>query len=314
MSFRVLAVFLLSFSFSVAADQDQVALQWLDKMNHAMKTLNYHGTVVFIKNGQLDTMKYRHSVESGVEQERLSSLNSPLREVIRKTGEVSCLFKETREKVINHHPLDSSFIINLPQDSASINRYYSLSNAGTESIATLPAQLIGIQPKDEFRYARKIWVDLQHFLPLKVEVYNADGVILEQVVFTDLTVDLTNESNSTETDDTKYNVKHIHATQAEPFENAPFMLKNWPAGFKALFFIRNSLQQSQKAVDHLLISDGFSSVSIYMEPKDAQSVQGLNTLGSVNSFSQLINDVQITVLGEVPAKTVEFIAAGIVLR
>ena len=314
MLFRVLAVFLLVFSVTASADKELTAQQWLEKMNHAMKTLNYQGTVIFIKNGQLDTMKYRHSVDNGIEQERLSSLNSPLREVTRKSSEVSCLFKETHQKVINHHPIDSSFIINLPQDTANLDKLYSLSMVARESIAMLPAQIISIEPRDPLRYARKIWIDTQSFLPLKAEVNNLDGLTLEQVVFTDMNVDGIDESKTGDVDDSQFLVKHIHAMQAEPFENAPFMLRNWPAGFKTIFFIRNSMQQSQKAVDHLLISDGFSSVSVYLEPKEAQGMQGLHTLGSVNSFSRVIDNFQITVLGEVPAKTVEFIAAGIALR
>jgi sigma-E factor negative regulatory protein RseB len=51
-----------------------------------------------------------------------------------------------------------------------------------------------------------------------------------------------------------------------------------------------------------------------MEPKEAQGVQGLHSLGSVNSYSKVLDAYQITVLGEVPAQTVEFIATGITLR
>lgn len=315
MLFRFLAVFWTAISVAAAADSAQLtAPQWMERMNHAMKVLNFQGTVIFMKNGQIDTMKYRHSVENGIEQERLSSLNSPLREVTRKSNEVSCLFKESSEKVINHHPIDSSFIINLPQNFVNLEKLYSLSVAGQESVAMLPAQIIDIKPRDQLRYSRKVWIETRHFLPLKVEAYNLDGQIMEQVVFTDLIVDETKESKSDEIDDNQLHIKHIHATQAEPFENAPFLLKTWPAGFETVFFIRNSMQQSQKSVDHLLLSDGFSSISVYLEPKQSQGIQGLHTLGSVNSFSRVIGDFQITVLGEVPAKTVELIATGVALR
>jgi sigma-E factor negative regulatory protein RseB len=37
-------------------------------------------------------------------------------------------------------------------------------------------------------------------------------------------------------------------------------------------------------------------------------------LGSVNSYSRVLGMYQITVLGEVPAQTVEIIALGITLR
>ncbi len=314
MFLRSLALALITCS-ALAEDQQPSAAAWLNNMIHAMKTLNYQGTVVFVKNGQLDTMVYRHSIVNGVEQERLSSLNSPLREVTRKSSEVSCFFKETSQKIINHHPIDSSFIINLPSDSADLDKLYTLSNVGQESIAMLPAQIVEIKPVDQLRYARKIWIETQHYLPLKTEVYNPDGEILEQVVFTDLKFSNGTEVDAADSqDNANVHTKHIHASQAEPLENAPFILKNWPAGFKTVFFIRNSLQASQKAVDHLLISDGFSTVSVYLEPKTEQGVQGLHSLGMVNSYSKVIADSQITVLGEVPAQTVETIAQGIVLR
>jgi sigma-E factor negative regulatory protein RseB len=164
------------------------------------------------------------------------------------------------------------------------------------------------------RYSRKIWVDVNHYLPLKTEVIGADSGALEQVLFTDLAVINSAEPTQTETSATLVHTKHIHASPSQPFENAFFMLKNWPEGFKTIYYMPNSLEQSGKVVDHLFISDGFSSVSVYIEPKDEPSVEGLNTLGSVNSYSRLIGKYQLTVLGEVPAATVEFIAQGVALR
>lgn len=313
---RVFTFFLLA-ALSCGANAEGQAIdarQWLDNMNRAMKTLNYQGTVIFMKNGQLDTMKYQHSVENGVEQERLLSLNSPMREVVRKSSEVTCVFKESNQKVINHHPLDTSFIVNLPHNADVLANNYRLKLSGQEAVAMMPTQIINIEPNDELRYARKIWVDTQHHLPLKVEVYGMDGGIVEQVVFTDLSTDTIAEVGHASIDDDKLHVKHIHATQAEPFESATFVLKNRPAGFEPVFFIRNSIQQSEKSVDHLLVSDGFSTISVYQEAKESEGITGLHSLGSVNSFSKVIGDKQFTVLGEVPAKTVEFIADGITLR
>ena len=307
-------VFFLNLPFVLADEAKLSALQWLERMSQAMKSENYQGTVVFMKNGMLDTMKYKHTVINGQEQERLISLNSPFREVVRKTNEVSCLYKETSEKVINHHPIESSFLINLPTDFSQLNSVYEFTVQGEEAIAMLPAEIISIQSKDHYRYHRKVWIEKEHFLPIKAEVYDLDGSILEQWLFTELKIDKEAQENAVEINDAKLQIKHIHTSQAEPFENAAFKLKNWPVGFKVMFFIRNSLQQSQKAVDHLLMSDGFSSVSVYLESKESQTVEGLHSLGSVNAFSRVVDNYQITVLGEVPAKTVELVGTGITLH
>ena len=121
-------------------------------------------------------------------------------------------------------------------------------------------------------------------------------VTLEQLLFTDLTV----EKSSTDSEaavgksDDENQLNH-NVVQAQAFEKSPFELKNWPPAFEKTFFSRNTMQQSKKTVDHLLISDGFSSISVYFEAKGEKSVEGLRALGPVNSYSRVIDDYQITV-------------------
>ena len=312
---RFLYIFLLFIS-SAFADETQslTGQQWLEKVRDAMKTQNYHGTVIFMKSGQIDTMKYWHTVENGVETERLTSLNSPLREVIRKSNEIKCLYKESHKKIEGRHPIDRSFILNLPKVPERVEALYLVAVAGQEMVAMRPTQIVAILPKDELRYARKIWIDIQSWLPLKVEVYGAEGNVLEQVLFTEFDVDSINASSEDTPPVDSQPERHQYLSRVDSFDDAPLQLNHWPAGFEKVFFIRNTMQQSKKTVDHLLISDGFSNISIYFEEKGAQNVEGLRTLGPVNSFSRVLGDWQVTVLGEVPAQTVEFVADGIALR
>jgi len=311
---KLFVLFFICISAVAAVEEkESEGISWLEKMNHAMKVLNYQGTVAFMKNGQLDTMRYIHAAKNGLEQERLLSLNSPMREVIRDSGKVSCTFKKTHRRVVNHSPLSRSFILDLPQQISSLAENYQVYVSGEESVAMRPTWVITIQSKDNFRYSRKIWLDKQQLLPLKVEVYNLEGAILEQVVFTDIGVE-TSIPFVKMNDDQHYDVQHIHQAQTESFDKASFVLNNLPAGFKKVFFTRVSMHKSEQPVDHLLLTDGFSSVSVYVDDKDEEISSGLQTLGSVNSFSRVVNGYQIVVLGEVPAKTVEYIAKGIVLN
>ncbi len=307
---------LLLVASRVFADESQkmTGQQWLANVDNAMKTRSYQGTVVFLKNGQLDAMKYQHGFEDGVEMERLSSLSSPMREVIRRSSEVSCLYKESSKKVDSHQPIDRSFIVNLPANPVELDEQYLIAVADQEMVALRSAQIIAVLPKDEMRYARKIWVDTETKLPLKVEVYGLEGNKLEQVLFTDLTVEPIDGKPKASTEFSVQHAQHKHAVDSKTFDKSPYVLKNWPTGFETVFFVRNSLQKSQKTVDHLLIGDGFSNMSIYFENKGPKSIEGLRSLGTVNTYSRVIGNLQVTVLGEVPAKTVEFVAAGIALR
>lgn len=311
---RFFLVLLLSTRTVFAADLELDARQALAKMTRAMRDLNYQGTVAFLRNGRLETMKYFHAAEGGIEQERLLSLNSPLREIIRDADRVSCLFKSTQQVVVDHRPVGHSFLVDLPKNLHELSAVYDFKVAGEENVAMLLAYVITIQPKDDFRYVRKIWIEQQQFLPLKVAVYDLSGAILEQVVFTDLQVKEKLPFVEVKFGEAAGDVKHIHQLQAQTSEQAAFVISNLPSGFQEIFFTRRPMHNSNQPVDHLLLSDGFAAVSVYMENKNTAMQQGLQSVGAVNSFSRTLDDWQLTVMGEVPAKTVKFIAEGIKLR
>ena len=154
----LLLVFFLSTN-NVLADSSKIgAVQWLEKMSLAMNTLNYQGTVAFVKNGQLDTMQYFHVVEKELEQERLLALNSPIREVIREAGKVRCIFKESNNIFVDQRPVSKSFIIDLPVDFSLLSDVYSFSNEEDAIVALHPVHVVSVESKDKFRYGRKICI------------------------------------------------------------------------------------------------------------------------------------------------------------
>ncbi|NOQ76504.1 MAG: outer membrane lipoprotein-sorting protein [Methylococcaceae bacterium] len=314
MLFRVILIFCFSISSTFANESEMNGVQWLKNMSQAMKALNYQGTVAFFKNGRLDTMKYFHVSENEREQERLLSLNSPMREVIREAGTVRCVFKKTKKNVLNHRPINDSFIIDLPDDFSNITSAYQLMIKDEESVAMLPAYVLSIEPIDEYRYRRKIWIDKASFLPLKTEVYDLSGVTVEQVVFTDIEVGLKLAFVNIDNESKDVDVKHVHRSKLAPINEASFILQNLPLNFHLVFFTQMNRENSTSAVEHALLSDGFSSVSVYKEAKASDTQEGLQTLGSVKSFTQVVDGFQITVMGEVPARTVQFIAQGVKLK
>jgi sigma-E factor negative regulatory protein RseB len=308
-------LFFLFLSPHVLADGEPVlsGQQWLIKVDLAMQKLSYHGTVVFFKNSHLDAMIYQHGFEDGNEVERLTSLNSPLREVVRKSSDLLQI-NANPSKATGRHPYDRSFILNLPRDIGKLENQYLLAVADQEIIASRLTQIIAVLPKDDMRYARKIWVDRETFLPLRVEVYSPQGVMHEEVLFTELKLDNSIDSARFMAEEAATAIQNLHAKNLDEFEQSPYRIKNLPSGFELSFFVPNSIGRSKKTVDHLLVSDGFSNVSIYIEGKGKQSTNGMRSLGALNSFSKIIGTYQVTVLGEVPAKTVELIASAVTLR
>jgi sigma-E factor negative regulatory protein RseB len=305
-----------SISVASAAETPLTAKQILQKMVKAMEVSNYQGTVVFLKNDKLEAMKYFHTSEKNQEQERLVSLNSPQREIIRNSDEVTCLYKLTQQVIADHRPYEHSFIVDVPKNLDELDPSYQFEVVGEEDVAMLPSYVVAIQPKDDFRYIRKIWIAKEQFLPMKAIVYDLSGVILEQVVFTEMQVNKPPSSKDKEV----AGVTPVTALASESSNQASFEVTALPLGFKQIFFSRKPLHKSDQPVDHLLLSDGFASVSVYLESKkadkttDSRLSEGLHSVGAINSISRNLAESQLTVLGEVPASTVKYISEGVKLR
>ncbi|MGR9088086.1 MAG: MucB/RseB C-terminal domain-containing protein [Gammaproteobacteria bacterium] len=307
---RLFLSFFLSTGTVSAQDTHLTARQALINMNHAMQILNYQGTVAFFRNDKLETMKYFHAVKNGQQQERLLSLNSPLREVIRDAGRVSCRFHDNQSVVVEHRPYEHSFIIDLPDDFNQLPDVYHFVLEGEEDIAMLPSYVIGIRPHDAYRYGRKVWIEKRNFLPLKSAIFDGSGEILDQVVFTEQQV---GEQLSFVDFKLPDGIRSNKSSVLSPDRSA-FDFARLPPGFKSVFFTRRPMHDPNQLVDHLVISDGFAMISIYMENANPSMRTGLQSAGAVNSFSHVLDDRQITVMGEVPAITVQMIAEGIKLK
>lgn len=318
---HVLLVILCAAMGAVSAEEAPLAAkQILQKMVKAMAVSNFQGTVVFLKNDKLEAMKYFHTSAKDKEQERLVSLNSPPREIVRDSDEIKCLYKLTQQVIIDHRPYEHSFIVDVPKNLDEMDASYQFELVGEEDVAMLPSYVVAIKPKDDFRYVRKIWVAKDQLLPMKAVVYDRGGLVLEQVVFTEIQIKKPTPTKFKETAVAPAQTQSGDISNLETSNQAAFEVTALPQGFKQIFFSRKPLHQSDQPVDHLLLSDGFASVSVYLESKkpdtaaDASVPEGMHSVGAINSMSRNLTDSQLTVLGEVPAATVKFIAEGVKLR
>ncbi|MFO7604177.1 MAG: sigma-E factor regulatory protein RseB domain-containing protein [Gammaproteobacteria bacterium] len=73
---------------------------WLRKMQHAAHTVNYDGTFVYTQEDQLSAMRLIHRADELGEQERLISLDSTGREVIRDNKQVTCILPDSKAVVV----------------------------------------------------------------------------------------------------------------------------------------------------------------------------------------------------------------------
>jgi sigma-E factor negative regulatory protein RseB len=83
-----------------------------------------------------------------------------------------------------------------------------------------------------------------------------------------------------------------------------------PAGFRMVTRSAQALPGSSEPVEHMVFTDGVASVSVFVEPRKANTKpeEGPARVGSSSAFSTVVDGHQVTAVGEVPPTTVEFIA------
>lgn len=312
----LLLLFLSVTGSALARDADQ-ARKMLEQMATAMNQLSYQGTFVYVRDGVVDTMRITHVNDSDGVKERLYSTSGPQREVVRDRNGVRCILKDAGS--IEENPIIAdSYFPELPQslfDSDASG--YRLETGGEARIAGQTARRVSIAAVDDFRYSYDFWLQEDTGLLLKWVLLDANHKALAKLMFTDFAigdnVDLAElESDSPAADF----IALSRAAKEDPSmarDTPRWQPNELPPGFQLTSHTKE--KGDNGTVVHLVYSDGLAAVSIYVErrgnqPEDRTEV---NKLGTNNAYSKVQKGLQITVIGEVPAKTVKYIADSMAL-
>ena len=108
---------------------------------------------------------------------------------------------------------------------------------------------------------------------------------------------------------------------SEPSNEKGLVESRWaiatlPQGFNVTARFHHQMPNSSGPTEHWVISDGLASISIYIEQiSDGKSAfEGASPMGATNTFGVLKEAHQVTVIGEVPASTVEKLAQAVMLK
>jgi len=286
----------------------QNARQWLNAMIESMQHLDYQATVVYSRDNRIRLFRLAHQVRDGVIYEHLQSLSDPLRKVVREADKVTCYFPDRRTLVEYHNRSDSLFTA-VPSQWGGQELYYRVEMGRQGHTVGRPSQEILIRPLDKYRYGRRIWLDGATHLPLKFELLDQQGNTLESFAVTDLKL---GRRVQHDTDDpTSHKDWKILKHQEKKLDRR-WQLTRLPKGFKELHRSRRTEANEGGPVDHILISDGLTAVSVYIREHSGVDLDPGNLKrGSVSVFRRSIKGHVITVVGDVPMITVRMIGEGL---
>jgi sigma-E factor negative regulatory protein RseB len=305
----------------VAGQSNEDPRASLERMARAAQTLNYDGTFVYRNGATMQSMRIIHrSVDDG-ERERLVALSGAAREVIRDTERVTCILPDRQSVVVTKSRPRQFPHSRLLESGAGFAQYYTLLVQRGERIAGRHTKMLSVMPHDRFRYGYRLWMDRDTGLLLKSELINEHDEIVEQLVYTHIELpehipDALLEPEISGAGYTWYRDKPAGASSAGG-SSEPHWYPGWvPDGFVLREHAQDAILDSRDPVEHLVFSDGLASVSVFIERLDtaSQPLDGLDSVGAVNAYGSMAGDLQITVVGEVPAATVERVAMSISRR
>jgi sigma-E factor negative regulatory protein RseB len=308
----VLLLVSISISGVTMAADSQQASEWLERMTTAMSQLTYQGTFVYVHDDTVESMRITHVTDDTGVRERLYSVSGPHREVIRDRKGVRCVLQDSAS-VVEDQVVASVYFPELPLTIIDGNNSsYTLETSGVARIAGHTARRVTISPADNFRYGYDFWLEEQTGLLLKWVLFDTGRQPIAKLMFTDFSVgssvnvsELEPESRDEDFVEMKtFGLQKTVVTQSSP----RWQPANLPTGFQLTSHSHKT--GADGVYEHMVYSDGLAAVSVYVEQQgdDTGLKPGKSRLGTNNAYSKIEGSLQITVIGEVPAITVETIA------
>ncbi|HEY4644874.1 MAG TPA: MucB/RseB C-terminal domain-containing protein [Steroidobacteraceae bacterium] len=311
---RLLSGLCLALVVSTAVAEDD-ARAWLERMNRALATRNYDGTFFHVRNGKVVTLRIIHRVEDGKVSERLVSLDGSGREIVRNDEELTCYLPDQRRVLVETRQEQGALLGTLPAFGAAVTENYRLEMLPRARLLGRTTQVIAVNPKDAYRFGYRLWIDEGTALPLKTQLCDEKGNVVEQVLFANITLPDSIPKSAVEPQVNGDGLQWFR--QPSPKQGMASFAQLWrasklPPGFKLTATNSQMMEGSTSPVAHLVYSDGLASVSVFIETKSPQHdpLNGLSRVGSAFAFSTTVRGHLVTAVGEVPAQTVQFIAGS----
>ena len=288
--------------------------EWLTRLHEASRQRSYIGTLVVSAGSSMSASKIWHVCDGTQQVERVETLTGVPRTTMRRNSEVITFQPDTRQAIVEKRESLGVFPEILPAQVANIEQFYGARNVGSQRIAGHAADTVEFVPRDEWRFGYRIWSEKKSGLIIKLQTLGLQGEVLEQVAFSELQLDapLSVDKLSRLMKDTRgYEVVRpvLRKTTAQA---EGWRLREAVPGFSPMSCHTREADGGDarapgQAPMQWVFSDGLASVSLFVEPFDAQrhGHEEQLAMGATHSVSRRIGEHWVTAMGEVPAATLQ---------
>lgn len=304
------------------------AIQLLNEMTQAMRKTDYAGTYVHLRGDQIDTTKLWHRATNNGQQERLQTMNGEPREVIRHGNHCECEWPLRKEVVFGDFPgVRSRLSGERFEQPEALNTNYHIVSLGQSRVADRACRLVGLVPRDQFRYGYKLCIDNESHLLLRMSIYSDQGRPIEHDFFTELhfrpqgdttpSVDWPDiPMDAPQTIPPGYKV--VERGPAQPSEPLT-PEQGWTVspvlpGYTIKSRVWRTNPVTGHRFEHMVVTDGLSTASVFAEdmPQPKELDPDAAKYG-MNIAVRQVGPVRLTVIGDLPMAAVEQICKHTVL-
>lgn len=286
------------------------ALVWLTRISAAANDSSYRGTMVFSADGVMSSSKVAHLCVGDQFFERVEALDGRQHRVYRHNELVHTVWPQERVVIVERRKASAGLVSTRRAVEPRALDRYAVRSLGTRRIAGRNARVLLLEPRDELRFAQRLWADESTGLLLRTDVLAADGRVLESAAFSEIEVGSGASLTPALLDGM---TPSGYRVEPSPYTAVDLRAHGWVLRFEVPGFrLTDSLKRplhGGRSGDLLqaVFSDGLTFVSVFIEPFDERlHARALSAeMGATRTVMQRQGEHWITTLGDVPRVTLE---------
>ena len=162
------------------------ARKWLVRIHAAAHERNYQGTLVFSADGALSSARVAHFCDGAQSYERVEVLDGRMQQTYRHNDRVYTLWPHSRVAVVEERDPRQASLRQVIEPRAE--EQYELREQGSDHVAGREAQVLLLSPRDENRFAQRLWIDSRTGLMLRADVLGPRHQVLESSAFSQVEI------------------------------------------------------------------------------------------------------------------------------
>lgn len=298
--------FLAAATFGAQADPALWNLVW---DSHAQaKTLSYSGLLITESGKHSQTSKLLHQATASGEFEVLERLDGQPAKWIRHNDEIQCVIPDRKLILTERRHTSVAFprVFSAKDGVNTLSRLYDISELPGKRVAGRSVRVLKLSPKDDLRYEYRLYLDRESKLLMRSEVYSPKGDVLENVGFKEISFEPTLLENPALLKAGPGWISSSTEVRVLGKDELSYDLPDLAFGFKKTDTVCR-IKGNDEQIHQTVYSDGLSTLSVFIQKNQAgQSMpQVPMSHGAVMSMSATQGKHMVTVLGEVPEKTLE---------